>query len=212
MKHYKSLLHLSNPGLVCEMDYQELLQQLFAGTESHRKRKLELDKQKRLALKSNDSQKLKDVVHSQLRLISRISEGNNNTLRTLRIRLFVLRFVQKRLVVELRQVEDAFVEFDVWLCQYGSVLVKKSLADEKKSMKTLALLLKKFSKLIAVYQQHLKRETDTRWKSCFVQGILMLQLIIGMFKKIRPVAYDAIIFSAKNRYNPLNILFPFRFL
>lgn len=193
------------------MDYQETLQQLFAGSESHRKRKLELDKQKTLALQSKDFQKLDTAVQSQLRWITRIREGNNNTLRTLRIKLFILRFVQKRLIAELQQTETLLGEFDAWLNQYALVAAKNSLVEQKKSMLVLDLLLQKLSKLTVVYHQRLKQENDIRWKSCLMQTILMLQLVVALFKKMKPLSYDAMIFSDKNRYNPLNVFFPFRF-
>lgn len=199
-----------------DMDYKHSLNQLIAGSKSQRKRKEQLDKEKKERLthytknKSEENkQKLQNTIDSQLRFCTKINEGVKNSLRSLNIRLFVLLFQHKEYYAVLYSVEKLLKEFNGWIAQYETIIQEKDLKKEEQHNKAIFSLLQRFEQKKKEIEFIMKKETLLKHKSMLLFGILLLTFVILLFRETKIIVFDEEIFSKKNRYNPLNPFFPF---
>src|SRR3989338_3079372 len=128
------------------MDYQETLKQIFDGSKSQRKRKVELDKKKKVLLseKKRNEEKIQETIDAQLRYCLKIKEGNKNSLRTMNIRLFFLLFQNREVYHKLQEVEHLMKQFDGWLGHYQQVIPTKDWKGEENENKSLNNLMKEY--------------------------------------------------------------------
>src|SRR3989338_126905 len=128
------------------MDYQQTVKQIFDGSKSQRKRKEQLDKQKKLLLteKKEKPDKIQETINAQLRYCAKIQEGNKNSLRTMNIRLFFLLFQNKEIYHKLQEVEHLMKRLDNWLTNYEQAIQKKDWKGEESENKALNNLMKEY--------------------------------------------------------------------
>jgi hypothetical protein len=193
------------------MDPQQILKQLFDGSKSQRKRKEQLDKQKKavLSAKKRDEQKIQEIVDAQLRYCSKIKEGNKNSLRTMNIRLFFVLFQNRDIYHKLQEVEHLMKRFDRWLTQYEQAVQKKEWKTEEQQNKALFVLLKEYEQKKKQFEEMIAMEESVKYKSHLMLGLIMMTATILLLKKPKEVVFFQEIFDEKNRANPLNVFYPF---
>ena len=199
------------------MDYVKILKEMQQGSRIQRKRKELLDKKKQELLKKCKSQKenkdivkqLEDTIKGQLAYAKKIKEGNTNSLRTLKLRLFFLRFHDKKLWKELKDVKDLAEAFTKWLFYYNSVVQDKNLEGEKRCNESLHTLLTHYEKKNKQLRKMLNAK-DIKKFSYLMLGILILTATILLFKETEEIKFNKEIFNHKNRHNPLNPFFPLK--
>ena len=204
------------------MDYQKVLIQIQEGSKSQRRRKKELDLQKKQAVgalqkktknakkNAEAEQKLQDIITAQLRYIAKIREGNANSMRTISIRLFFLKFQNKELAMTLKSTEQLMQKFQDWLNAYEKIIQKKDWKEEEQCNKELIMLLKEYEKEKKRIEKIKKQKQEVRDKATATLLLLLLTATILLFKDTKEIAYDPEIFGEKNRWNPLNPFFPLR--
>ncbi len=159
------------------MDHKDFLAQLYNGSRMQRRRY------------KNDG--LTDS------LCDKIIEGNRNSLRMLKIRLFVLRFQNNVLWVHVKPVEAMMLDF--------------AAAIERRDKNRIKVLMKAYNEKKNELQKLLKNQ-PIREASYIISIIIILTLTILLFREVKLVTYDKEVFSEKNRYNPLNPFFPLKTL
>lgn len=189
------------------MDYQKTLRQLQEGSRSQRRRKEQLDQQKKEA---KTKQKLNEAITAQLRYIVKIKQGNANSIKTLGIRIFFLKFYNKALAKELKSVEQLMETFQEWLQMYEKSIQTKNWKEEQKANMQLKKIIIEYEKEKKKWEQRAAKEKELRDKATMVLAILLLTATILLFKETKEVAYDTDIFGEKNRWNPLNPFFPLK--
>lgn len=213
------------------MDYQETLKMLQQGSSSQRKRKVWLDKQKRTLLikrekaentkqknneKNNEKggEELQQCIDNQLRWSVKIKQGIGNSKRTLLIRFWFAQMFQRKCVADFQKVVDLIGAFEQWLNSYEDIIQEKDLKKEEMENARILLFCKKMEKqknaLLAAVQK-CAEERENAERASFVFLALLLTTIILLFKESKEIPFDPTMFEAKNRYNPLNAFFPFRF-
>lgn len=208
------------------MDYQKILTQLQEGSRSQRRRKEQLDKEKKDTLaalqkrqqgkaknaeeKIKAQQKLQDTIAAQLRYAAKIKQGNANSMRTFGIRIFFLKFYNKPLATELKSVEELMQTFQEWLQGWEKTIETKNEKEEQKAKTALKKIIIEYEKEKKKWEQRAAKEKELRDKATMMLAILLLTATILLFKETKEVAYDAEIFGEKNRWNPLNPFFPLR--
>lgn len=204
------------------MDYQKILTQLQEGSRSQRRRKEQLDQQKKQAFaalqkktknaekKRQAEQKLQDAITAQLRYAAKIKQGNANSMRTFGIRIFFLKFYNKPLAQELKSIEQVMQTFQEWLQGYEKIIQTKDWKEEQKANTALKKIITEYEKETKKWEQRAAKEKELRDKATMMLAILLLTATILLFKETKEVVYDAEIFGEKNRWNPLNPFFPLR--
>lgn len=197
------------------MDYQKTLTQLQEGSRSQRRRKQELDKQKKQRLsawKKKKSQKteqeLKDSIDAELRYCTKIWEGNVNSLRTLEMRLFFVRFQDKTVYNTLKEVKKLMIEFGRWISQHEAVIEKKDWKQEEQHNKDLTQILKFYEHKKKQIEQQIRKQKDSKHQAHLMLGNIILTTTLLLFKEAKEIPYDKKIFEPKKNYNPLNPLYP----
>lgn len=197
------------------MDYQKTLTQLQEGSKSQRRRKQELDKQKKerlAAWKKKKSQKteqqLHDTIDAQLQYCSKIQEGNTNSLRTLEMRLFFVRFQDKTVYNTLKEVKKLMIEFGRLISQYEAVIEKKDWKQEEQHNKDLTQILKFYEHKKKQIEQQIRKQKDSKHQAHLMLGNIILTTTLLLFKEAKEIPYDKKIFEPKKSYNPLNPLYP----
>jgi hypothetical protein len=198
------------------MDYQKILQQIQEGSIAQRKRKQQLDDERKKLLQSFQRkqdpkllQKVQETMQAQLLYHKKIKEGNRNNLRTLKMRLFFAHFQNKIVHVQLKSVVDLMKEFEIWLAIYKTNIQSKDWGKEEACNKSLEILLDKYEKKKKEIEQLLKKETEIKNKATLMLALLILTTTLLLFKETRRIKYNKEIFS-EQRYNPLNPFFPFK--
>lgn len=194
------------------MDYQQTLKQIFDGSKSQRKRKEQLDKQKKtlLAEKKQNEQKIQETIDAQLRFCAKIQEGNKNSLRTINIRLFFLLFQNRAIYHKLQEVEHVMKRFDKWITAYEQTISKKDWKAEEEENKSLNNLLKTYEQKKKELEIMITKEQSGKHKSHLTLGVIMLTATILLFKEAKEVPFSQEIFDEKNRANPLNVFYPLK--
>jgi hypothetical protein len=199
------------------MDYQKMLQELQDGSKIQRKRKEQLDKEKKKLLQHSRKdkteavvQKLKETTTAQQRYVAKLLEGNKNSLRTLKRRLFFLWFVDKQAYRALRPLQALGEAFTHWLRYYKSIVEHHNLRDEEKSTTALQQLLEKYEHYLASLRKLLP-EKPLKTQSSLYLGVILLTATLLLFKDVKPIPFYKNIYRKENRYNPLNPFFPFKF-
>ena len=194
------------------MDYQQTLKQIFDGSKSQRKRKVELDKKKKILLseKKRNEEKIQETIDAQLRYCLKIKEGNKNSLRTMNIRLFFLLFQNRDVYHKLQEVEHLMKQFDGWSGHYQQVIPMKDWKAEEHENKALTTLLKEYEQKKKEIEGMIAKETSVKYKSHLMLGLIMLTATILLFKETKEVPFSKEIFDVGNRANPLNVFYPFR--
>ena len=192
------------------MDPQQILKQLFDGSKSQRKRKEQLDKQKKavLSAKKRDEQKIQEIVDDQLRYCSKIKEGNKNSLRTMNIRLFFVLFQNRNIYHKLQEVEHLMKRFDVWIVGYEQIVQKKEWKAEEQKNKALFVLLKEYEQKKKELEGMIAMEESVKYKSHLMLGLIMVTATTLLFKDTKEVSFSKEIFDGKNRASPLNVFYP----
>ena len=195
------------------MDYQQTLKQIFDGSKSQRKRKEQLDKQKKTLLteKKQKPEKIEETINAQLRYCAKIREGNKNSLRTMNIRLFFLLFQNKEIYHKLQEVEHLMKRLDNWLTNYEQAIQKKDWKGEESENKALNNLMKEYEQKKKEVEVMITKEQRVRYKSQLMLGNIMLSATILLFKETKEISFSQEIFDEKNRANPLNVFYPLKF-
>lgn len=204
------------------MDFQKILTQLQEGSRSQRRRKEQLDKEKKGSLaallkktknaeeKAQAEQKLQEAITAQLRYVAKIKQGNANSMRSFGIRIFFLKFYNKPLAQELKSIEQLMQTFQDWLQMYEKAVQKREGKEEQNANTSLKKILLQYEKEKKRWEQRAAKEKELRDKATMILAILLLTATILLFKETKEVVYDAEIFGEKNRWNPLNPFFPLR--
>lgn len=197
------------------MDYQKILQQIQDGSIVQRKRKQQLDKEKKRLLQKKrlnkeHVQELDEISHAQLLYCKKIREGNRNGRRTLKLRLFISRFQKNSVFEQLQPVDILMNQFDTWLIRYKKSIQTKNWEEEKHCNTVLVQLLKKYEKKKTEIEHAITKEKETKNKATLMLAQIILTTTILLFKETRRIEYDKEIFS-EGRYNSLNPFFPFKF-
>lgn len=199
------------------MNYQKILQQIQDGSVVQRKRKQQLDKEKKKVLhkkkqgqKREYVQKLDEITHAQLLYCKKIQEGNRNSRRTLNIRLFFSHFQKKEIFEQLKSVEELMPEFDRWLIQYQNSIQTKNWEEEKRCNTMLILLLKNYERKKKEIEHTIKKEKEKKNIATLMLAQIILTTTILLFKETKNIEYNKDIFG-NHRYNPLNPFFPLNF-
>ncbi len=199
------------------MDTKKLLWQIQEGSIAQRKRKQQLDNEKKKLLQAlqrkQDSkllQKVQETMQAQLLYHKKIKEGNRNNLRTLKIRLFFAHFQNKIVHVHLKSVADLMKEFEIWLVIYKTNIQNKDWKKEEACNKALEILLDKYEEKKKEIEQLLKKETEIKNKATLMLALLILTATLLLFKETKRIKYNKEIFDEKNRSNPLNPFYPFK--
>ena len=195
------------------MDYQQTVKQIFDGSKSQRKRKEQLDKQKKLLLteKKEKPDKIQETINAQLRYCAKIQEGNKNSLRTMNIRLFFLLFQNKEIYHKLQEVEHLMKRLDNWLTNYEQAIQKKDWKGEESENKALNNLMKEYEQKKKEIEAMITKEQSIKYKSHLMLGNIMLTATILLFKETKEISFSQEIFDEKNRANPLNVFYPLKF-
>ena len=195
------------------MDYQQTVKQIFDGSKSQRKRKEQLDKQKKTLLteKKQKPEKIEETINAQLRYCAKIREGNKNSLRTMNIRLFFLLFQNKEIYHKLQEVEHLMKRLDNWLTNYEQAIQKKDWKGEESENKALNNLMKEYEQKKKEVEVMITKEQRVRYKSQLMLGNIMLSATILLFKETKEISFSQEIFDEKNRANPLNVFYPLKF-
>ncbi|MBI5002788.1 hypothetical protein HZC31_05350 [Candidatus Woesearchaeota archaeon] len=198
------------------MDYQQTLKQIFDGSKSQRKRKEQLDKQKKALLEKkqkqeNKEERIQETIDGQLRYCAKIREGNKNSLRTMNIRLFFLLFQNKDIYHKLQEVEHLMKRLDSWLSSYEQAIQKKDWKTEESENKSLNNLMKEYEQKKKEIEAMIVKEQAVKYKSHLMLGNIMLTATILLFKETKEVSFSQEIFDEKNRANPLNPFYPLKF-
>ena len=195
------------------MDYQQTLKQIFDGSKSQRKRKEQLDKQKKILLaeKKQKPEKIEETINAQLRYCAKIREGNKNSLRTMNIRLLFLLFQNKEIYHKLQEVEHLMKRLDNWLTNYEQAIQKKDWKGEESENKALNNLMKEYEQKKKEVEVMITKEQRVRYKSQLMLGNIMLSATILLFKETKEISFSQEIFDEKNRANPLNVFYPLKF-
>lgn len=193
------------------MDYQETLKVLQQGSSSQRKRKVWLDKQKRNVLsKIEKAEEVQQCVDQQLRWCAKIKQGIRNSKRTLVVRLWFAQMFQRKCVADFQNVVDLVAAFEQWLSSYEEIIQEKDLKKEEIENARILFFCKKMEKQKKALLVAAQKCTDLKERASLVFLALLLTTIILLFKESKEIPFDPTVFDAKNRYNPLNALFPFR--
>ncbi len=199
-----------------KMDYQQTLKQIFDGSKSQRKRKEQLDKQKKIVLaekkqkQENKQERIQETINAQLRYCAKIREGNRNSLRTMNIRLFFLLFQNKEIYHKLQEVEHLMKRLDSWLTNYEQAIQKKDWKAEDSENKSLNNLMKEYEQKKKEVEVMITKEQSMKYKSHLMLGNIMLTATILLFKETKEISFSKEIFDEKNRANPLNPFYPLR--
>src|SRR3989338_4307137 len=195
------------------MDYQQTLKQIFDGSKSQRKRKEQLDKQKKILLaeKKQKPEKIQETIDAQLRYCTKIREGNKNSLRTMNIRLFFLLFQNKNIYHKLQEVEHLMKQLDSWLTNYEQAIQKKDWKAEESENKSLNNLIKEYEQKKKEIEAMIVKEQVVKYKSHLMLANIMLTATILLFKETKEISFSQKIFDEKNRANPLNVFYPLKF-
>ncbi len=196
------------------MDYKKILQQIQEGSIMQRKRKQHLDKEKKRLLQNKKTdkervQKLEEIIRAQLLYCKKIQEGNRNSRRTLKLRLFISRFQKNSVFEQLQSVDMLLSEFDTWLFRYKKNIQTNDWEKEKISNNNIFHLLEKYEKKKKEVEQAIKKEKEMKNKAMLLLAQIMLTTIILLFKETKRIPFDKEIFC-EQRYNPLNPFFPFK--
>ncbi len=198
------------------MDNQQTLKQIFDGSKSQRKRKEQLDKQKKALLtekkeKKQNQEKMQEIIDAQLRYCAKIREGNKNSLRTMNMRLFFLLFQNKVIYHKLQEVEHLMKRLDNSLTTYEKAIQKKDWKAEEQENKSLNNLMKEYEQKKKEIEAMIVKEQAVKYKSHLMLGNIMLTATIFLFKEAKEISYSQEIFDEKNRANPLNPFYPLKF-